>query len=131
MSRAGLSQRPRFNGPPPLAQAEAMAHEYLAAGELRINGKVIPAGGKIDKSQLAPRKVLQMYERRQIMLDPASVKKAALADKPAKPRAIGPTDIFNPGSCGHKVVPIKSEPEKPARVASKRSAPRPKSRRVA
>jgi hypothetical protein len=131
MSRAGLTQRTRFDGPAPVAQAQAWALDYLAVRELRINGKVVPAEGKIDKSQLTPRKVLQMYERRQIKIDSASETKTAAATKKVKPGAIGPTDLFNPGVCGHKVVPIKPEPKGTERVASRRSAPRAKSRRAA
>lgn len=134
MSKAGLPQRHEFSGKfvsPAVAAAECYKHQYLAVNALRISGALVPAGGPIDKSIIAPRKLLQMYDRRLIKLAPESAVTITGIKPSAKPRAIGPTDIFNPGSCGHKVVPIKSEPEKPVRVVSKRSAPREKSRRVA
>lgn len=88
--------------------------DFVALEDLRISGVVVAAGEGVDKSGVSPRRLEQLYEARKI-----GYGRGQSPTKPLpRPRAVGPTDLYNPGACGQKAAP----PKKVGRVRSRRAA---------
>lgn len=91
----------------------------------KVNGVPIGAGDPFDKSSVSARRLEQLFEARTI----GYAHGQTLPDgRPrARPSAVGPTDLLNPGEAGH-ALPARDGAK---RAGRKGATPRLRSRRAA